>query len=399
MKLKKVLPLLLIATMSLSITACGNNSKDINIKKDTNIQTEAENNSTDTIDVDTNINEDKEIISLSEDKATNKDLLYYHVISIETDLFLQNLQLAGTAIDNHDEDDFVYYVEKMQSIIEYLEKMSVTEQLDSGHNSLIKALKDYKDAAVILNDSYNNINYEKYIKYDELAQTAVKELQSAIQVSSELENYKKLLSAFMETNYYCMNDYKSYFLNSKFSDEDNEALFVISHVLLNAPIYSNDTILSLYENNTADEGLMNLYLDISKLKEVKTENANLQALRDELIDGLDNFYSYLETYVDLYKNGNISDLFSKSKDISKNAVKIYDAKQFMKQFYEEYGMSIDYSPSSNIITLDTSLEYDVDENGNTELKKQETEISNKDNLSQEVLEIIGADNSTEENNN
>ena len=174
-------------------------------------------------------------------------------------------------------------------------------------------------------------------------------------------------------NVYYMSNFNLYSMNNLFTDEENQILYVLNHHLTLLPTKVDKAFL-FYKDKEHGVAISEIKQTIDTFNSIEISNENLAKFRDELSESLNDFVVYLELYFNGLELDSLDIEFKNSLDISKNAQRLYDSMIYMQYFYEEKGLSIDFSPTSDYTDFSSSYQLQVDENSNVEIIGEEHSI-------------------------
>ena len=151
-------------------------------------------------------------------------------------------------------------------------------------------------------------------------------------------------------------------------------LYTLNHNMILLPKVVNNAFLKYNSGDDYFSELKKIRDTIILFNELEISNENLNMFRNELSEGLKIFADYFEACFNALDNNILEAEFENASEISKNAQKIYDAMLYMQKYYLEYDLTIDFSPTTDYVDVESTYEIKVDENNNVEVIGENQEI-------------------------
>lgn len=363
MKNKKILSLGILL-FSLCLFGCNQkNENNENIQEVSEIIESSE--------VDVKLEQLKEVeftddMVVSEENLTSDDYLFYAVSSVYIQEFDRTYTLLGKCIDDMDTNDINYYFARLQKVIDSVERLNVSDNMKPAKEQVVNSLKTYKNGAITLHDAYMNMNYNDYVNFfNEMSKANEFNANFSI-YCAPLESFVYYLSAFMETEFYIGN-YDLYSMNSAFTDEENEILYILNHGVYSLSNSVDKAILDYYTGKGSHEEIDKIKNVIDTINSLEISNENLNKFREELSASLSAFVVYFEDFFTALEDNSILGEISKASEISKNAQRLYDSMLHMQLFYLEHNIDIDFSPTTDYVTMESNYELNVENDGSVEI--------------------------------
>lgn len=380
---KKFLYLLGIVLVASSLSACGNQTKT-EVKEDKTVEeTVNEENTEEVKDVDVSVT-DYEIEAIPEEDLTAKEFAYYAALNIYTERFERDYALVGNAIDDFSSNDYIYYMDRLQLDIDAIDALSAPSSMAGVKDQLVKGLEKYKEASSYLHDAYDEVDYQKYEGFESALSLGMIGMSNAMSTSQNFYDFVKYYSALKETAYYAQ-DFNLFTKQDKFSGEENEALFTIDRALNHFAVSIDNTVLKYYSKGNYAEELANLDNIVYELKQLNIEDEILASYRDEIVECLSVFNGYFEEFFNLLSEDNIQSAFFKTSEIRENAIRLYDSRKIMQEFYESKGLTLEFLSSDNYVDGSTTYNIETDEDGNVvNIVEEESTYTEEINETEEV---------------
>ncbi len=378
--------------MLFSLSGCGNNlqTKDSNKEQVESVaDSSSEETNTDEINTDNevvnDVTLDYTVEAIPLENLTAKEYAFYTVVNIYAEQFEKDYALVGHAIDNYNINDYNYYLNRLQFDIDSLNSLDAPESMEVAKEQLVKSFVKFRESVVYLQDAYQKVDYGKFEGFLSAASIANAGMTDFLEISNNMTDFVEYYSALKETAYYGTN-FNLYVRNDKFSAEENIALFTIDRTMNQFSATVDDAIISHYNKTGVSNDLVVLEDEITTLKKLDIENENLNTYRNEVVECLTSFYTYLNEFFTGLETDSVEELYSKTSEIRKNARRLYDSMTYMKAFYEEKGLTLEYESSQIYQDFETNYEYEVEDDGS--ISPVETESDTEEESSEEV-EIIG----------
>ena len=248
---KKIIYILGIGLVLSSLTACGKTTTNSQ-KEETPIESQALEEDTDVKVSDSELEfTDEELEDfvdnpIEKEKFTTKDYALFAVLNIYMENFDRDYSLVGNAIDNKNENDYNYYMNRLQFTIDSVNDLYVPLEMKDSVKIFVSSLEKFKEASLYLHDAYTSNNYDDYNSF----QKSLVEAGSYMQVfSSSIENmgdYIDFYSAMKETIYYSYN-FNLFGRQSEFSEDENYTLFMIDRNVQEIASLADEAFIKHYK--------------------------------------------------------------------------------------------------------------------------------------------------------
>ncbi len=367
---KKIIYILGIGLVLSSLTACGKTTTNSQ-KEETSIESQALEEDTDVKVSDSEFEfTDEELEDfvdnpIEKEKFTTKDYALFAVLNIYMENFDRDYSLVGNAIDNKNENDYNYYMNRLQFTIDSVNDLYVPIEMKDSVKIFVSSLEKFKEASLYLHDAYTSNNYDDYNSF----QKSLVEAGSYMQVfSSSIENmsdYINFYSAMKETIYYSYN-FNLFGRQSEFSEDENYTLFMIDRNVQEIASLADEAFIKHYKKTGYNTSLDSIDKDIEKLQNLEITDENLNNYRDEVVECLVIFSEYMRNYFEAADTDVLDSQISQAADISDNAKRLHNSISYMRDFYNSKGLNLDYYDASTTTEMQSStedLDITTDKNG------------------------------------
>ncbi len=401
---KKIIYILGIGLVLSSLTACGKTTTNSQ-KEETSIESQALEEDTDVKVSDSELEftddelEDFVDNPIEKEKFTTKDYALFAVLNIYMENFDRDYSLVGNAIDNKNENDYNYYMNRLQFTIDSVNDLYVPLEMKDSVKIFVSSLEKFKEASLYLHDAYTSNNYDDYNSF----QKSLVEAGSYMQVfSSSIENmsdYIDFYSAMKETIYYSYN-FNLFGRQSEFSEDENYTLFMIDRNVQEIASLADEAFIKYYKKTGYNTSLDSIDKDIEKLQNLEITDENLNNYRNEVVECLVIFSEYMRDYFEAADIDVLDSQISQAADISDNAKRLHNSISYMRDFYNSKGLNLDYYDASTTTEMQSStedLDITTDKNGEVVSIERAEDEKVIDEATKEIseeasdIEVIGND--------